>query len=231
MRARAARLNFQGRLPWKPAVILLLILLAADVAYVAMHLRYPNARLFSLSAERSYSEVFQYMKEYWITGLLLLLAVRRQETVFVVWAALFGYLLVDDSRGLHERLGQALAGDDPLARVLGVRAQDIGELLVSGAAAAVFFAAIALAHRRASAGGRAESWCLVRLCIALAAFGIGVDIVHELLPPGGSYSLIAILEDGGEMVVMTFILAFAFAVVTETEPPTRARANVLLRYH
>jgi hypothetical protein len=32
-------------------------------------------------------------------------------------------------------------------------------------------------------------------------------------------------------VVMTFILAFAFAVVTETEPPTRARANVLLRYH
>jgi hypothetical protein len=47
--------------------------------------------------ERGYSEIFQYIKEYWIALLLGALAVRQRSVLYLGWSLLFFYLLLDDS--------------------------------------------------------------------------------------------------------------------------------------
>jgi uncharacterized protein with GYD domain len=55
---------------------------------------------------------------------------------------------------------------------------------------------------------------------ALAAFGVGVDLIHEMLPRGRWYDVVGIVEDGGEMVVMSFIVALVFASAARAEHPS-----------
>jgi hypothetical protein len=89
---------------------LLILLITTDLLFVAFHIFHvfhTSIGLFydvnfSLQQEQGFAEVFQYLKEYWATLLLVILAVRTKNLLYVSWALLFGYFLVDDSFGVHE---------------------------------------------------------------------------------------------------------------------------------
>ncbi|MCK7497594.1 MAG: hypothetical protein MZW92_47545 [Comamonadaceae bacterium] len=81
---------------------------------------------------------------------------RAGRGVYAAWAALFAYIVADDSLELHERGGEWLSMAAALPAFGGLRPQDLGELLVLGTAGVVLVggrAAGALALRRA--GGAA----------------------------------------------------------------------------
>jgi hypothetical protein len=196
---------------------LLALLLAADAVFVGLHLLAvvsgrPDGGRLSVSADRGFAETFQYVKEYWICGLLVMAAIRLRQLVFAAWAAVFGYLLVDDVVGLHELLGSRLVTLFELSPVLGVRAQDIGELLASMTMACILAGPLAAGHLRASCSVQRESWMLVQMVAALAIVGVGIDVIHEMIRWSAWYHLVSIIEDGGEMVVMSFIMAWSFAM-------------------
>lgn len=191
--------------------LLLLLLVAGDVLFVLLHVAHVTTPVFqdprfSLEMERGFGEVYQYLKEYWIALLLLLIGVRRRIPVFVAWSALFGYLLADDSFELHERLGSALARGLALPEDWLIRGRDVGEVLVAGGMGVLALAVIGLTHVRSDARARWVSGRLLRRLALLVFFGVGVDAVHQMFAPGAVSTLLGTVEDGGEMAVMTAIV-------------------------
>ena len=93
---------------------LLIVLLAADLAFIVLHVLHvytgllPSS-LYSLSRDRGFAEFFQYTKEFWLALLLLLLAIKQRRGLYGVFSLIFVYFLVDDYGEIHERLGELLS--------------------------------------------------------------------------------------------------------------------------
>ncbi len=95
-----------------PRFRLLFLLLAVDAAFIALYGLYGSKFLtdpkFGLIEDWSYGEVFQYIKEFWILLLLLLVAVQLGSWRYATWVGVFGYLLLDDSCQIHEVAGTSI---------------------------------------------------------------------------------------------------------------------------
>jgi hypothetical protein len=207
---------------------ILLLFLLVDIVVILLHcshtyLGFPNADLFSLEWERGYGEFFQYIKEFWITALLVLRSVggggfrSAGGRLNLGWGLLFLYLLADDSLQIHETMGGLLGHGLGLATWIGEKSQDLGEILVSLIVASLLFSLIGLAHYYSSKADRQLSIQLGRMILALALCGIVIDGLHSLIP--GSLAIWPILEDGGEMIVMSLIVSHVF----QLEPIARSR--------
>lgn len=205
---------------------LLYLLLATDVGFILLHILHAQLgltsnRSFSLEIDRGYAELFQYIKEYWIAVLLGVLAVQKRSILYSAWSLLFGYLLIDDFMSIHERLGEFISTRLAFLPALNLRAVDFGELVVSACIGLFFLIFLTTAYRFGDRMSRQASRYLIKMLFALAFCGIVVDMIHiavkiELLEP-----LFVILEDGGEMLVMSFIAGFVFLL------PERSSQNVI----
>ena len=93
-----------------------------DISFIAIYslheiyisLYHDNvARLGSrwqVGADRSYAEMFGYVKLASVVVLLFATYGRSKNRVYLIWAAVFAYVLLDDALLIHERLGHAIAG-------------------------------------------------------------------------------------------------------------------------
>ncbi|SKC75803.1 hypothetical protein [Krasilnikoviella flava] len=68
-------------------------------------------------------------------------------------------------------------------------------------------------HLRAGPDARAVSGVLVLLAGGLFATGVVLDLLHRFTDGGFPDALLTALEDGGEIAVMSVLVAFLFAVV------------------
>ena len=193
----------------------LLLLLVADCAFIFLNflLWTPllNNPLFSLEKDGGYPEIYQYIKEFWIVGLLLSILIKTRAVGYSVWVLLFIYLLLDDALQIHETFGAYIATRLELTPFLGLRAKDFGELAISAMAAALFLTPLIFFYVRGSGTFKQVTRHLLLLLFALAIFGIFFDMLHVAVNMGKKvYFLLAVVEDGGEMVVMSFIAWYAF---------------------
>lgn len=212
---------------------LLLGLLLVDAVFVALHLAHKGfdnlfdnrtfgGRRWSITADNSYSEMFQYGKEAVIAALFLGLLVRTREIVYASWMVLFAFFLVDDSQQFHERAGGFLADELDLPSMGGVRDQDLGELLVVGCVGALFALLLAWGYFRAARPARVVSIQTGLMVAVLAGFGVVVDLVHRLAEWKPLNVFFAVLEDGGEMVAMSAIVWLAAVHYREPGAPLLA---------
>lgn len=198
------------------ASTVLLLLIAADCAFIVMHLlrRFTHVidtPMLSLTRDRGHPEFYQYTKEFWIVILLLSILKKTRVIGYSVWILLFLYLLLDDALQIHETFGGYIATRFGFTPSLGLRAQDFGELAVSTMAAAFLVTALILPYMRGDPEFRQVTRHLVLIMLALAFFGVFVDMLHFVVPGGGILSaLLAVVEDGGEMVVMSLIVWYVF---------------------
>jgi hypothetical protein len=196
---------------------LLVLLVVTDLVFVLLHSLYrytpllPDS-LYSLSRDRGYAEFFQYTKELWIAVLLLLLGVRQRQLLYFVFSALFIYFLIDDAMEFHERVGETLATFLNLGPAFGLRAVDFGELLVSGLFGLLFLLAIGIAFYLSEANMRRLALYLVGLIFLMAFFGILLDMVEIIIPIQAVSRVLTILEEAGEMLVMSVIVWFVYRI-------------------
>ncbi len=198
-----------------PAGLFLLLLLLADGAFIALHLLNEGSpsvddRLYALHVDRSYSEAFQYLKLSWVAFLLAAVARTRRAPVLGAWSATFLYLACDDALQIHERGGAWVVRELGLPGAFGLRDQDMGELLVSGGAGIVLFGAIALLHRRSGDDAKHASRDLLLLTGLLVLFGVGFDMLHQLVNDTFLRAAFVVLEDGGELIAVSLLAAYAF---------------------
>ena len=201
---------------------LLYLLWAVDVAFVVLYglygFRIVHDPGFSLIVDWSYSEMFQYGKEFMIVLMLAYVAWRWRSALVLSWCLAFTYILLDDAAQIHERAGAWVASVLGFVPALGLRDIDFGELAVSAAAGIVLVGLILVAYLYANRPARQVSNVLLAGLAGLVFFGICVDMIphtiseHRLVLKG-----IAAFEDGGEMIVMSAIIWFAFWLVMEIE--------------
>lgn len=206
------------------AGLLLALLLAADGVFVALHLwaadARPEYRLLSIAADNSYAELFQYLKFFWLTLLMLRLSWQARDPGFLPLGTLFLYLLLDDLLRLHEDGGAGLASAWNLPALADLRPKDLGELAVSAAAGLILLPAIGLAYRWGGVALRVLTRRLTLLLALLAIAGIGLDLLTAAWRPSGLPALLlGLLEDGGEMLIASLMLATGFAAVTQGGAP------------
>ncbi|MGH7392265.1 MAG: hypothetical protein ACREM3_22825, partial [Candidatus Rokuibacteriota bacterium] len=161
--------------------VLLGLLLSADLAFMVVHVvhvstGYLSNPLNSLERDRGYAEFFQYTKLYWSVLLTGVLVVRHRALVHVGWLAGFAYLLADDAFSIHETGGAHAVAALGLGPAFGLRAKDLGELIVTAIAGTAVLAILGLGYWRSDDGGRALSRRLFGLLIALAFCGVVVDV-------------------------------------------------------
>ena len=201
------------------------LLLAADGVLVLLYVGYKfglGGDALSLGQDGGHAEVLQYAKTLWIGLCAAWLAVQSRQPVYAALAALFLGLLVDDAGQLHEFWGTRLADALALPAVAGLRAVDLGEVLFLGAWVGAVFVFGVVAYRRSDRPARKTArWALGAL-VALAAFGVGADLLHQgvtgLVEINGLHTLLTLVEEGGELVVMSVIAAGAVACVLGHRP-------------
>ena len=201
-----------------------ILLLLTDVFFIILYIfhAYPDllpshysglrkllfSNAFSLKRDWGYPELFQYIKEFWILMMLLSLAIKKRSFIHLSWSLLFLYLLIDDSVMLHERAGTYIAQHWGLHPGYGLRSQDFGELAVSCTAGLFFLIIILTPYYFTNVQTKQFSKYLFAMVIGLAFFGVGIDMLHRMLNFHGPFWVI--VEDGGEMLMMSTIAWFVF---------------------
>jgi hypothetical protein len=112
---------------------------------------------------------------------------------------------------IHERGGRLVAANLNLEPLFDFRMQDYGELVVSTIAGAAFLGALVWTYRSGAPRFRGISQDLGLLIAMLVFFGVVADVVHaanrSLVSVKG---LFEVIEEGGEMVTVSFILWYVF---------------------
>lgn len=208
----------------------LILLIFVDVIFFGLEILYSwgyaGDYRYSLGADRGYAEVYGYIKFFWIVLLLAWLAHKKRQLVYGVGALLFFYFLLDDSLQIHETAGGQIAEWAGMLQAYGLRGKDFGELTVS-ALVGVFFLVVGwVAYRHSNAFARRVGLYLLAGVFALAIFGVGADMLHQLL--GGQFpwtnTPLLILEDGGELMVISVICWFVYSLAHQQLSPPQIRS-------
>lgn len=198
----------------------LLLLLAIDLGFILLHfynsVLLPDSEfnpLFSLVNDTSFAEKFQYLKWTLIAMLFIYMVFKRASLNYIPWALIFVYLLLDDSLTLHERIGGYLVKDVTGEAPLGLRFQDIGELLVTAIAGSILFSLLAIAYFRGNETFKKITKEMLMIFSILVLFGVGIDMLGQMLSPGRYLTFVLeIVEDGGEMFIASAMLWYAYIV-------------------
>ena len=197
--------------------LLLYLFLATDLIFIIVHIIYKSNQVpslayayYSIEEDKGYAELFQYIKEYWIALLLSFLAVQKRSFVYLGWSLLFFYVLLDDSVQIHEKLGITISSQLTFVDKFHLRAVDLGEILVSVCVGLFFLIFLTIAYRFSDSISRKSSKYLTMMLFALALFGIIADMAHMIFVSSLFEPLLAVVEDGGEMLVMSVIAWFVF---------------------
>jgi hypothetical protein len=195
---------------------LLILLLLADLMFILIHVFHMmefqpvKDPLFSVAQDFGYSEIYQYIKEYWIVVLLFMIAINRAHIIYFAWTVLYMYLLLDDSLEIHERLGRYLVKYFEIQPRFHLRAQDFGELSVSIFFGVLLFSFIGVAYLFSNGTAKRISKYLFILVMSVAFFGVIVDIIHTVMRWGRP--IWELVEDGGEMLTMSIIVWYVFTL-------------------
>lgn len=201
---------------------LLVLLLATDLAFIILYIIHTYtsllpSELYSISLDRGYAEFFLYMKEFWILILFLFLGIKKRSLIFIVFAFLFLYILVDDSFEFHERLGNSLAYHNNFPELFGLRPKDLGELLVFATFGGFFLVLIGITYFRSDVYSRTVTKYLLFMLVLLGLCGVVFDMIGIIADHPVFNPILTILEDGGEMVVISLIAWFVFRLNIHAE--------------
>lgn len=194
------------------SVVALVTLLLIDVVFIQLDRMYLQGRLpgvFSFDSESGYAELYQNTKEFVASILALACLLTSGEPLYGCWLGIFSYVFLDDTFQIHERLGAWVSQRFALAGPFGLRGVDIGELVVSTVAGVIVCVSLIAAWRRSAQDARRVSLVLIALLVALGFFGIVMDTLHVVMTGTWEYRL-GIVEDGGEMIVVTTVLWFLY---------------------
>ena len=204
------------------AEIFLMLLLVGDLSFIILHLvigltPVSNKRIFSLSMDFGYPERFQYLKWLGIISLFIFVAIVRHSSRYLAMGLVFLYILLDDAKQIHERLGGFISGYLNFRPPFGLRIKDIGELTVTAFVGIIFLAIFICIYSNGDKRFKKVSKDILLLIFALAFFGVGVDMLHSAVKGGGMVFILRVVEEGGEMMVASFILWYVFLLSQRDE--------------
>lgn len=196
-----------------------------------VYLDFPASKSrFNLAEDWSLAEMVGYLKELAAAAVCVWLYVKHRQLILLAWAGILAFLALDDSLQGHEKVGGRIARGFDLESfsflgVDGIRGQDLGELIAAGAFLVPMLVALVAGYRRAEPRWRRFSLGLAGLLALLAFCGVVVDFFVNALD---SESL-NIVEDGGEMVTLSYIVWFTLRALSDGATRTPEQVPVQSR--
>ena len=211
----------------KNATRLLKVLLSLDILFILGHaviavfldFKYKS---FLVVTDGGYPEIFQYLKY----GILMLLTSRlifqKHKIIYFPWLFLFFLLFIDDAYRLHEKSGRFLEGLLGLTEIYGLRPNDFGELIYASLVGLVFFGTLFLSYYKGSKTNKKTCLDILLLFLVFLFFGIGIDMFHQIVVDFYRVSVVvALIEDGGEMIAISFMVWYFYFINFSTVPQTK----------
>lgn len=211
----------------------LLVLIGIDLVLIAIHVLISGGQylgmiveaqavslltILSVTRDASLPEYFNHVKELIMLTALALVWVRSRRMIYLIWSAVLLLILGDDSLRFHEHIGDWVAANLPVAQ----GSEDghaFGEIVAWAGYAMVTAALLWWGHRHSSAPERANSWAILAGIVAVSCFAVGVDAVHSIVVRLGAMmdtrlvnGLFGLLEDGGEMLMLSLTCAIVLAI-------------------
>jgi len=200
--------------------VLLLVMLAVDVLFMCTTLMidwgYIHDERWSAEKDRGFGELFMYVQELGLVVLCLMLWRRTRQAFALVWAGAFLFLFIDDAFQMHETFGHVFDDWTQIERRGMMRAQDYGELLAWLPFLILIAGLVLWSHFRSDKRHRLFLYGLYVLAAALVGFGVCVDILSRLYNFWGRTNLVSMLEDGGEMVVVSLMVGLMLFKLSRT---------------
>ncbi len=196
----------------------LLMLLGIDIIFILLSLIDSfsgfNFSNFAVQNDNLFAEKFQYFKFIGIAFICFLLAIKSRSPKFLFFMNIPIYLYLDDSRQLHERFGTKIAsflygGNSNDTLITNFRYQDIGEIIYMLFFAFILLFIFLICYALSNTFERHFLKKILKLFIIFGIFAILVDSMHQL-SEGFLYNILTIIEDGGEMIPISFISAYFF---------------------
>lgn len=225
------------------SLTLLLILVGVDLVFMGLHalksLGYISDPNLSVTQNWGYAESFQYIKSLLLSGIFIWLGVKYGKPLFYCWAAVFLYILIDDSLEIHEHLGYKLGDFITNNFEIGAGGTS-GEILVFGAfGLLIFIPLFYFYYRSMNRDLKIMSQDLFMLFTAMLFFGIGVDLLHDFAETGTVINgMLGLIEDGGEMLVLSVTVWYQWTFVKndnffkkETGLPQRKAEAITVNLH
>jgi hypothetical protein len=199
------------------------VLLGVDALLIALHVVHRLAPgtffagpAFDLTGDYGLAELFSYVKLLATVFLLVRVARRDHRTALLAWAAVFGYLLLDDLVRFHERTGEgvvSLLHDDPDRYLVGgMRTQDLGEIAILAAVGIPLLTILAVNYVRGSAASRRTDRRFALLLVVMTGFAVVVDLIADVFTASVLRFVLTLIEDGGELVMITLITSYAYSL-------------------
>ncbi|MGY2078769.1 hypothetical protein [Modestobacter sp. SYSU DS0657] len=180
---------------------------------------------WSLEADRQVPESWGYLLLLAAVVMLVWRARAQRHRLYLAWAAAFALALVDDAFQLHERVGWRVTSWSWVPdRLAGLGTQDLVELGTWAGLAVVPLLAVVVSHRRSTPTVQRDGLLIGLLALGYVGVGIGLDMVHSLIDSHGLAVAIGIGEDGGELLVLSVLVAVLFGLsrrATDVRPPVR----------
>lgn len=211
------KVESESSIPQKPILSLLFGLIFIDLIIIG--LGFYNSwipddqwkEFYALAADDSIGELVQYFKWFAVSVLFVIITIKRSSSSFIAWAILFLYLLLDDSLSIHENVGGYLVSNISFGLPGGLRMQDIGELIVSGIVGSILLVIFMFAYKKSNDFFKITTHNMFFLFLALVFFGVFFDVFAVMTYSGNATAafLFDVIEDGGEMIVGSFMLWYA----------------------
>jgi len=174
---------------------------------------------WDIGRDRSYAEMFGYLKMMCIVSLLISIRGKWQRPIYLALILIFTVALLDDALRLHERLGDVMVDAFALHSFAGRMSPHFGELIVWTILGVFLVAAAGAAFVRSPREDRHNGLLLMGAFAVLVLFAVVVDLMHAVVTnklgfPGADL-LFTVIEDGGEQVVLTLTCGLAVLIRRE----------------
>ena len=197
------------------ASLLLLLFLGADFAFIVLDIMNatlgPSSSLCSISGFCAYLKSYQLVKLFWTVLLFAYILKSTRCSGYVAWILVFAFLLVDEASLMHQKIGGYIANSFTayLPHTLGLQPRYF-ELAVLVIAGTFLLAIVAWAYFRSPQSFRKISNDLLLFVVPLLFFGVLTDVAAAVKLGAVVNSVSDIVEDGGEMVVLSLIVWYLF---------------------
>lgn len=224
MQNEAAMFQYIKKMNNHSASLLLLLLLSADSAFIVLHFinltLAPNFSLYGVPGSYGYLDMYLIVQLFWVIILFACILKSTKCTGYVSWILVFTCLLFDEVLQIHQNIGSHLANglNAYLPHSLSLQPRYF-ELAVLAIAGTVLFASVAWAYLRSPHAFRKISNDMLLFIVAWGVFGVVTDLAAAF-DPGPLVKISSdIVEDGGEMVVVSLILWYVFLLAIRNGKP------------
>ncbi|AZQ44704.1 hypothetical protein [Nonlabens ponticola] len=202
-------------------LFLLLLFVGIDALYAVLHVAHMAGYVFLdeflVNTERGYAEVYQYTKEFFCAYLLLYGAIQYKSIQRLAWGLLFLYFFFDDSVQIHENTDKWFGEFINIPAVGSLPKEGVWQLLTGFFLLGVASLMIWLSTKyKESRSFKPQSMALILCVLGLGGFAVVFDAIHALFKGDGQLdSLLALIEDAGEMACVSLSLWVIFTDIIE----------------